>query len=104
MSRPKPTVILSHSVPFTGKTEQVLAATAIYAVFYDGRPINVKSTLPNLGIPQTKYRKSSFSNSGHAFNLAERLNTMFATTLFSVVRLTAGEVMVEGDEGDEDGL
>lgn len=94
MSRPKPTVILSHVSG--GKAEQILAAEAIYAVFYDGKPINVKK-IDNY-MPQAKYIKSSYSNSGHAFNLAERLNMLFKTDLFTVVKLTSGEVIEEDDE------
>ena len=41
--------------------------------------------------PGPKYKKVSFSNSGHAFNLADRLNKKFNTELFTVVRLLEGE-------------
>ena len=41
--------------------------------------------------PGPKYKKVSFSNSGHAFNLADRLNKKFNSVLFSVVRLDNGE-------------
>ena len=93
MSRPKPTILLSHVSG--GKAEQILVAEAIYAVFYDGKPINVKK-VDNF-MPQAKYTKCSFSNSGHAFNLAERLNNLFKTDSFTVVKLTSGEI-IEEDE------
>ena len=41
--------------------------------------------------PGPKYKKVSFSNPGHAKNLARKLNTQFQTTKFSVVLLTAGD-------------
>ena len=41
--------------------------------------------------PGPKYKKVSFSNPGHAINLAKKLNKQFQTTDFSVVKLTAGE-------------
>ena len=44
MSRPKPTVILQHSNKETYKLDEVLAAEGIWAVFYDGKPINLKSS------------------------------------------------------------
>jgi hypothetical protein len=38
-----------------------------------------------------KYKKVSFSNSGHALNLAEKLNKLFNCEDFSVYKLTTGE-------------
>jgi hypothetical protein len=38
-----------------------------------------------------KYKKVSFSNPGHAVNLAKKLNKQFKTELFTVVLLNAGE-------------
>lgn len=101
MSRPKPTIILSYTDPKTFKTEQVLEAMAIYAVFYDGQPINLRSlhSFINLGL---KYKKVSFSNSGHAFNLCEKLNKAYKTDKFVVMMLTSGKVVEENipDESD----
>jgi hypothetical protein len=98
MSRPKPTILLSHTNSSTYKSEQVLEAEAIYAVFYKGKPINMRSLNSLIDYPGPKYKKTSFSNSGHAFNLAERLNKMFKTTEFEVFKLTAGEKIVEGQD------
>ena len=47
--------------------------------------------------PGPKYKKVSFSNPGHAFNLAQRLNKNFDTEDFSVVMLTAGKVVTEDE-------
>jgi hypothetical protein len=44
-----------------------------------------------------KYKKVSFSNPGHAFNLAEKLNKLFKTKSFEVVKLVSGIKMVEGE-------
>jgi hypothetical protein len=41
--------------------------------------------------PGPKYKKVSFSNAGHAINLAKKLNTQFKTDKFSVVLLKQGE-------------
>ena len=100
MSRPKPSVLLSFTDHRSYKAEQVLAAAAIYAVFYDGAPINLRSLHTLLDHPGPKYKKVSFSNSGHAFNLAERLNKLFKTSKFSVVRLTQGVAITEKDVND----
>lgn len=95
MSRPKPTILLSHTNSSTYKSEQVLEAEAIYAVFFKGKPINMRSLNSLIDYPGPKYKKTSFSNSGHAFNLAERLNKMFKTQDFEVFKLVSGEKIVE---------
>jgi len=95
MSRPKPTVLLEAINKHSYKAEQVLEADAIYSVFFDGKPINLRSLSTIVSYPGPKYKKVSFSNPGHAFNLAERLNKMFGTEKFQVVKLTHGEVVSE---------
>ena len=97
MSRPKPTVLLEYVNKKTYRSEQVLQADAIYAVFYQGNPINLRSLNSLVNYPGPKYKKVSFSNSGHAFNLAERLNKMFKCKDFTVVKLSDGEVIDEDD-------
>jgi hypothetical protein len=97
MARPKPTIILENVNPKTYKAEQVLEAEAIYAVFYQGKPVNLRTLNHLVSYPGPKYKKVSFSNSGHAFNLSERLNKLFKTTEFSVYKLTSGEVCTESD-------
>lgn len=101
MSRPKPTVLLDHTDSKTYKSEQILAADAIYAVFYEGRPINLRSLNSLVNYPGPKYKKISFSNPGHAFNLAEKLNKLFKTDKFEVFKLTQGEKIKEHDSGDD---
>jgi hypothetical protein len=91
MSRPKPTVLLDHVNKTTYKSEQVLSAEGIYAVYYDNQPINLKTHNILVSYPGPKYKKVSFSNSGHAINLCKKLNTLFRTDKFSVVLLRAGE-------------
>lgn len=98
MARPKPTIILENVNTKTYKAEQVLEADAIYAVFYQGKPVNLRTLSHLVSYPGPKYKKVSFSNSGHAFNLAERLNKLFKTTEFVVFRLTSGEIFSEGTD------
>ena len=74
MSRPKPTVLLQHSNKTTFKMDEVLAAEGIWAVFYDGKPINLKSSSLVANYPGLKYKKVSLSNPGHAENLEKKLN------------------------------
>jgi len=95
MSRPKPVVLLEAINKHTYKSEQVLSAEAIYSVFYNGSPINLRTLNALVSYPGPKYKKVSFSNPGHAFNLRDRLNKTFKTELFTVVKLTVGEVVEE---------
>ena len=95
MSRPKPKVLLEHIDKKTYRSEQVLDAEAIWAVFYNEKPFNLKSSNSLTNYPGPKYKKTSFSNPGHAFNLASRLNEMFKTNDFTVVKLTTGDVVQE---------
>jgi len=91
MSRPKPTVLAELTNKSTYKTEQVLASEGIWAVFYDSKPINLKTSNLLVQYPGPKYKKVSFSNPGHAKNLAKKLNTQFKTDKFTVVLLNAGD-------------
>ena len=97
MSRPKPTILLEAVNKNTYKAEQILSADAIFSFFYDGKPINLRTLHTLVSYPGPKYKKVSFSNSGHAFNLAERLNKTFSTDLFTVVMLTEGKVVTEDE-------
>ena len=91
MSRPKPRVLIEHTNKVTYKTEQVLASEGVWAVFYENQPINLKTSNLLVQYPGPKYKKVSFSNPGHARNLARKLNTQVKTDRFTVVLLTAGD-------------
>ena len=91
MSRPKPVVIIEQTNKSTYKIEQVLASEGVWAVFYDDKPINLKTSNFLVQYPGPKYKKVSFSNPGHAKNLAKKLNSQFKTDKFSVVLLTVGD-------------
>jgi hypothetical protein len=91
MSRPKPTVLLEFINSQTYRCEQVLEADAIWAVLYKGNPFNLKSSNSLTHYPGPKYKKTSFSNPGHAHNLAKKLNSTFKTSEFTVAVLTGEE-------------
>jgi hypothetical protein len=95
MSRPKPTILLEHIEKATYKTDQVLVSEGVWAVFFDGKPINLKSFNSLTNYPGPKYKKVSFSNPGHAFNLATKLNSLFKTDKFQVYKLTNGQLVQE---------
>ena len=75
----------------TYKSDQVLASEGIWAVYYDAKPINLKTASLITQYPGPKYKKVSFSNKGHAINLAKKLNIKFKTNKFTVVLLDQGK-------------
>jgi hypothetical protein len=100
VSRTQPTVLLEYVDKTTYKCDQIVEAAGIWAVFYEGQPINLKSShyLANETVP--KYKKTSFSNPGHARNLCKKLNTQFKTNKFTVVFMTTGR-QVYPDQDNE---
>lgn len=93
MSRPAPKILLEYVNKKNYKADQILEADAIWAVFYQQKPFNLKSFNSLTSYPGPKYKKVSFSNPGHARNLAKKLNSTFNTTDFQVVMLTAGTII-----------
>lgn len=91
MSRPKPSVLIEHVNKTTYKSDQILVSEGIWAVYFDNAPINLKTQNILVAYPGPKYKKVSFSNPGHAINLAKKLNTQFKSNKFTVVLLKAGE-------------
>jgi hypothetical protein len=91
MSRPKPKVLLEQANKKNYKIEQVLESEAIWAVFYKDQSINLKTSSLVASYPGPKYKKVSFSNPGHAHNLAKKLNKMFNCLDFAVYKLTTGQ-------------
>ena len=95
MSRPKPKILLEHIDKKTYRAEQILDAEAIWAVFYQDKPFNLKSSNALTNYPGPKYKKTSFSNPGHAHNLAKKLNSTFNCNDFSVYMLSEGEKLFD---------
>lgn len=93
MSRPKPVIILEHVNKETFKVDQILESEAIWAVFYKDKPFNLKSGSMVSSYPGAKYKKVSFSNPGHAINLAKKLNKLFRCGDFKVYKLATGEML-----------
>lgn len=98
MSRTQPKVLLEIVDKVTYKCDQIVEAAGIWAVFYDGQPINLKSQhyLDNEATP--KYKKTSFSNPGHARNLCRKLNAQFKTDKFTVVFMNSGRCVYPDDQ------
>lgn len=97
MSRNQPKVLLEYVDKKTYKTDQIVEAAGIWAVFLDGQPINLKSSHYLTNDIAPKYRKTSFSNPGHARNLCRKLNAQFKTDRFTVVFMNNGRTVYPDD-------
>lgn len=98
MSRTQPNILLELVDKKTYKLDQIVEASGIWAVFFDGQPINLKSQ-HYLDVETTpKYKKTSFSNPGHARNLCRKLNSQFKTDKFTVVFMNSGTVVYPDDQ------
>jgi len=91
MARRKPVIISEVLDSKTYVSEQILQSDGLYAVFYEGKPFGLRMENTLIDYPGPKYKKTAFPSSGHAHNLAERLNAKFNTDKFEVYKLTTGE-------------
>lgn len=90
MSRNAPKVLMEYVDKNTYQVDQIVESSGVWTVFYDSQPFNLKTQhyLDSEAIP--KYKKTSFSNPGHARNLCRKLNTKFKTDKFTVMFLSKG--------------
>jgi len=97
MSRTQPKILLEIVDKTTYKNDQIVEAAGIWAVFYNEQPINLKSQhyLDSESVP--KYKKTSFSNPGHARNLCRKLNQQFKSDKFTVVFMNYGTKVYPDD-------
>lgn len=93
MARPKPNVLLQSSPNQKNHIESIIDSDSLYAVFYKGKPINIKYESVFAGDFFPKYKKTSFPSKAHALNLRDRLNKLFNTNDFTVVKLESGPVI-----------
>jgi hypothetical protein len=90
MRNKPPTVLLTKSSDGSARTTEILSADAVYAVFYDGKPINERHTHP---LHSTRYDRPVYVNSESAISVAKRLNREFTTDLFTVHHMISGDVV-----------
>jgi len=90
MSRTQPKVLLEIVDKITYKCDQIVEAAGIWAVVFEGQPINLKSQHHQDPDATPKYKKTSFSNPGHARNLCRKLNNQFKTDKFTVMFMNTG--------------
>ena len=83
MSRPKPEIIIVSPI-LHGKYQEIVKASNVFVVCYEGEPIGLRESQYGNPTSQRKYKKTAFTNPGHAFHLAGKLNRRFETKKFSV--------------------
>jgi len=93
MSRPAPTVLLQH-ITEDERALEICEADFTWAVYYKDKPFALRS-IPSIEhpYPGPKYPRVNFQNLAHALRLRDKLNKLFATEDFSVVRMEAGYTM-----------
>lgn len=90
MSRTAPKVLLEYVDKKSYKADQIIEAAGIWVVVYEGQPFNLKSQHYLNADETPKYKKTSFSNPGHARNLCRKLNAQFKTNKFTVLFMNTG--------------
>lgn len=91
MPRRSAKVLLETSVDKNKRIDQILESSGIWAVLYDSNPINIRNVNQLFKYENIKYKKSNFSNPGPAIHLARKLNHIFKTDKFTVIKMTASE-------------
>lgn len=94
MAKKKPPVLGKHEDEDTGTITEILRAEHIYAVWYQGEPVNIAI---RKGESNT-YPKSTYPTPGHAHNLADKLNKQFGTKDFWVYKIDNGRPVKRGDK------
>lgn len=98
MARPSPEALIDITDKNTWQMLEVLPATGVYAVVYDGGPINlrVRNALTDGGY---KYRRVSFPSPAAAIRHAMMLNEKFGCNRFSAVQLVPGDPVEPRQKG-----
>ena len=86
MARPQTKVILSTTDDDNIKYE-ILEVDCLYAVVYKDKVFSMRNTYPSMTTQGTKYPKYVYPTKKVADNLAAKLNTMFSTQDFKVIKL-----------------
>jgi hypothetical protein len=93
MARPVPVTLLESYNEETDTMLQVNEAEGYFALFYKGAPINLCNALKWEELGETgkgpkKYVRCQWPQSGHAFSKARKLNKLYDTDEFTVVKVT----------------
>lgn len=85
MGRPQPNILLT-TFQNTHKELQVLSAENYYYVVYKNEPFNILQIDrdPRKWQARKRYLTNGWAHRGHATNLANKLNKLYASTEFTV--------------------
>jgi hypothetical protein len=92
MARPDPTILAEQHEP--RRIVQVIAAPTNYTLTFDGQPVALRFILPSTAA-YYKYPRASWTNGGHAYNMADKLNRMFKTKAFGVAALSTNDHLAQ---------
>ena len=85
MARPNSKTILKTEQDFI--TYEILEVESLYAVVYKDKIFSMRNTYPSITTQGTKYPKYVYPTKKVADNLATKLNTLFDSTEFKVIKL-----------------
>jgi len=92
MARKSAKVLIESDNKKSNKIDRILASDGVWTVYYQNKPFNLRSD-SKVAFVAPKYKTTAFNNSGHAINLAKKLNKQFDTTDFTVVLLDHGKTI-----------
>lgn len=85
MARPKTKTILKTEQDFI--VYEILEVESLYAVVYQDKIFSMRNTYPSLAYSGTKYPKYVYPTKKVADNLAHKLNELFDSSDFKVIKL-----------------
>ncbi|QQP93576.1 hypothetical protein IGS68_31620 (plasmid) [Skermanella sp. TT6] len=98
--RPKPEILAQH-IGRDFRATEILRAQGVFVLALDGVPVGLRRRNTLVDYPGPKYSRTVFTNAGHCYGLARKLNKLFKWNRFTVLHYpVAGEEGVFLSEGD----
>ena len=85
MSRPQQAIITQ--ALHEQYTYEVIESQGLWAILYQGQPVNIRRVDDEKLLPVRKYLKTVYPNPGYAHLAARKLNKMFMTEDFKVEKI-----------------
>ena len=85
MSRPQQQILLTNNDQ--DHFVDIISSLGLWAVVYKSQPINLRRRFWILSGITHKYMKTAYPNHAHAYRTAQRLNKIFNTDEFTVVKV-----------------
>jgi len=84
VGRPNKEIILQH-MDANGYATEILKVSGLWIVTYQGNPIGIRRTYRMEH--SKKYPRTAYNNPAFAYNMMERMNTLYNTTDFNVLEI-----------------